>query len=99
MLEPSVVVFYEKDLSKISKVIFVVFRALGFIRVTEKLVEEVSDKKSDKKSSQMCYESSNFTIINFYLIKMGPTREGKLTTNLLLLQVSGSVQHFLILLF
>lgn len=87
MLEPSVVVFYEKDLSKISKVIFVVFRALGFIRVTEKLVEEVSDKKSDKKSSQMSYESSNFTIINFYLIKMGPTREGKLTTNLLLLQV------------
>lgn len=70
-------VVHEKDFNKISKLLFVLFRTLGLIKVTVK-------KDND---GNVCYESSNFTIINFYLIWMGPTREDKLTFNLLILQV------------
>ena len=80
MLEPSIVQFYDKDLSALSKLIFYVFRLFGLIRVTQKEVD-------DAKGKLILYESSNFTIINFYLIKMGPTREDKLTFNLLVVQV------------
>lgn len=79
-MEPSQVVFYAKDLNKISKLLFWVFRSFGLVKVTEKLVDE-----HDKEN--ICYESSNFTLINFYLTKMGPTGEGKLTFNLLIVQV------------
>ena len=87
MLENSVVVFYDKDLSKISKLIFLIFRTLRFIKVTEKVVDETVDKNG-QKSKQICYESSNFTIINYYLTIMGPTKEDKLTFHLLIVQVS-----------
>lgn len=79
-VEPSVVVFYEKDMSKLSKLIFVVFRLFGLIRVNEKVTIE-----KDKKI--ISYESSNFTLINFYLTKFGPLNEGTLTTHLLIVQV------------
>ncbi|CAF0926389.1 unnamed protein product [Brachionus calyciflorus] len=79
LLEPSVVQFYDKDLSKLSKLIFKLFRMLKFIKVTEKIDE--------KNKKLVCYESSNFTIINFYLTIVGPTREGILTKQLLILQV------------
>lgn len=82
-MEPSVVKFYDKDLSKLSKLIFVVFRAFRFIKVTEKV--EIDDKNKNKKT--VCFESSNFTIINFYLTLVGPLREDKLTVHLLILQV------------
>lgn len=84
-LEPSLVTIYEKDLSKISKVIFTVFRLLRLINVTEKVVDD-----------QICYESSNFTIINFYLIWMGPTKEDRLTFHLLILQVVCCMIAFII---
>ena len=80
-------VFYEKDLSKLSRIIFVIFRTLRFIKVTEKLVDDSVDKKSGKKSGQICYESSNFTLINFYLTLIGPTKEDTLTFHLLIIQV------------
>lgn len=75
-LEPSTVVFQEKDLSKLSKVMFVLFRTFRFIHVTEKTVD-----------GALCYESTNFTLINFYLTLVGPTGEGSLTFQLLVLQV------------
>ncbi|RNA15523.1 UDP-N-acetylglucosamine--dolichyl-phosphate N-acetylglucosaminephosphotransferase [Brachionus plicatilis] len=88
LLEPSVVQFYDKDLSKISQLIFKVFRLFRFIRVTEKL----DDK--DKKLVQ--YESSNFTIINFYLTVFGPKREDQLTKQLLTLQIICCLIAFMI---
>lgn len=75
-LEPSTVIFQEKDLSKLSKVMFVLFRAFRFIHVTEKTVD-----------GAVCYESTNFTLINCYLTLVGPTGEGSLTFQLLVLQV------------
>ena len=69
--------FYDKDLSKLAKLMLYIIRTLRFIRVTEKLDE-----------GKICYESSNFTIINFYLTIMGPTREDKLTRNLMIIQVN-----------
>jgi hypothetical protein len=78
-LEPSTVVFYEKDLKLLSKIIFYTFRKLQLINVTE---------KKDIKSGNICFESSNFTLINFYLIWAGPTKEDKLTFNLLIVQVN-----------
>lgn len=79
MLEPSQVEFSDKDLKKpFAKLIFATYRLLGLIRVNE--------KKNNESKQQ--YESSNFTLINFYLIKMGPTREDRLTFNLLILQVN-----------
>lgn len=95
MLENSVVVFYDKDLSKISKLIFLIFRTLRFIKVTEKVVDETVDKNG-QKSKQICYESSNFTIINYYLTIMGPTKEDKLTFHLLIVQVISCVIAFII---
>ena len=93
-LEPSTVVFYDKDLSQLSKLIFVIFRSLRFIRVTETIedddhkTENNLDKKTQTKGSKKIrYESSNFTIINFYLVWMGPTREDNLTFSLLVIQV------------
>ena len=79
--------FSEKELTKLSRVIFFVYRLLGLIRVTEKRVE------GEKEKNVALYESSNFTIINFYLIKMGPTREYKLTFNLLMVQVKLQFYH------
>ena len=81
MLEPSLVQFSDKDLGKLAKVILFIYRMLGLIKVTEK-------RTLEKDKSLVYYESSNFTIINYYLIKMGPTREDKLTFNLLLVQVN-----------
>lgn len=79
-LEPSTVTFYDKDMSKLAKLIFVLYRLFGLIKVNEKLIDE-----KDKKN--ICYESSNFTIINFFLNIIGPTREGRLTFDLIILQV------------
>jgi UDP-N-acetylglucosamine--dolichyl-phosphate N-acetylglucosaminephosphotransferase len=80
LLEPSTVEFQEKDLKFLSKLIFRVFRFFGLIKVNEKVNVENNKKL-------VIYESSNFTIINFYLIKMGPTKEGVLTRNLMIIQV------------
>jgi hypothetical protein len=71
-----VVEFGDKDLKPIAHLILNVFRTFRIIRVTEK---EIDGKK--------VYESSNFTLINFYLINMGPTKENRLTLNLLIIQV------------
>ena len=79
-LEPSTVTFYDKDMSRLAKIIFVLYRLFGLIKVNEKLIDE-----KDKKN--ICYESSNFTIINFFLNIIGPTREGRLTFGLIILQV------------
>lgn len=79
-LEPSTVTFYDKDMSRLAKLIFVLYRLFGLIQVNEKLIDE-----KDKKN--ICYESSNFTIINFFLNIIGPTREGRLTFGLIILQV------------
>jgi UDP-N-acetylglucosamine--dolichyl-phosphate N-acetylglucosaminephosphotransferase len=79
-LEPSTVTFYDKDMSRLAKLIFVLYRLFGLIKVNEKLIDE-----KDKKN--ICYESSNFTIINFFLNIIGPTREGRLTFGLIILQV------------
>jgi UDP-N-acetylglucosamine--dolichyl-phosphate N-acetylglucosaminephosphotransferase len=83
LLEPSVVQFNEHDVSKLSMFIFSVWRAFGFIKVTKKTVED----ENDKNRKITTYESSNFTLINLYLVIMGPTRENRLTINLLVLQV------------
>lgn len=90
-LEPSVTVFQEKDLSQLSKIIFKVFRLFRFIKVTEKIVDGSSETKG-----QIQYESSNFTLINLYLIHMGSTREDKLTKHLLVLQVVSCLVAFII---
>lgn len=75
-LEPSTVVFQDKDLSKLSKVMFALFRTFRLVHVTEKTVD-----------GAVCYESTNFTLINFYLTLVGPSGEGSLTFQLLVLQV------------
>lgn len=80
LLEPSTVEFYDKDLSLIGKLIFIVFRIFRLIKVTETV-------ESDRKKEAIKYTSSNFTIINLYLTIMGPTRENVLTRNLIVLQV------------
>jgi hypothetical protein len=84
LLEPSVVEFYDKDLSKLSKLIFFLFRTFKLVRVSERVVE---DDKTAKGRKLIHYQSTNFTIINLYLNIMGPTRENKLTRNLIILQV------------
>lgn len=89
MLEPSTVEFQEKDLKFLSKLIFKVFRLFGLIKVTEKV-------NTENNKQIITYESSNFTIINFYLIKMGPTREGILTRNLMIIQVIFLLTLFII---
>lgn len=93
MLEPSTVEFSDKDLSKLGKLIFVVFRLCRVIRVSERVIED--DHKDKSKGSNRIYISSNFTIINLYLIIMGPTREGVLTRNLMILQVFTNLIFFL----
>jgi UDP-N-acetylglucosamine--dolichyl-phosphate N-acetylglucosaminephosphotransferase len=64
------------------------------IRVTEKVVEEIEKDNSKKKFIQ--YESTNFTIINFYLTIVGPTKENKLTFSLLIIQSVSCFIAFLI---
>ena len=90
-MEPSKVQFSEKDLkSPLSKLIFFVYRLFGLIKVTETTSDDVGEtkkKENNKLATIVQYESSNFTLINFYLIKMGPTREDRLTFNLLVVQV------------
>ena len=90
-MEPSKVQFSDKDLkTPLSKFIFFVYRLLGLIKVTETTsvdVGETKKKDHNKLTTIAQYESSNFTLINFYLIKMGPTREDRLTFNLLVVQV------------
>ncbi len=91
-MEPSKVQFSEKDLKKpLSKLIFFFYSLLGLIKVTETTSDDVGEtkKKDNNKLGKIVqYESSNFTLINFYLIKMGPTREDRLTFNLLVVQVN-----------
>jgi len=70
------VVFFDKDLTSLSRRILAVYRFVGLVRVVE-----------TSKDGLVCYESSNFTLINYYLVKMGPTGEGKLTNQLLIIQV------------
>jgi hypothetical protein len=83
LLEPSVVQFSDREVSKLSMFIFTVWRTFGFVRVTQKTVED--DKDKNKKITH--YESTNFTLINLYLVIMGPTKENKLTFSLLVVQV------------
>lgn len=85
LLEPSTVEFCDKDLSKLGKLIFLVFRLVRVIRVSEKVVDE--EHKDKSKGKTVHYVSTNFTIINLYLNVMGPTRENVLTRNLMILQV------------
>jgi hypothetical protein len=85
-MEPSVVVFNDKSLNKLSKIVFFIYRKLRLIRVTER---RLVDKNNDIE-----YESTNFTIINLYLVIMGPTREDKLTTRLLIIQVTKPFNSF-----
>ena len=59
---------------------------LKLIRVTEKVVEEIEKKDDNSKQKLIQYESTNFTIINFYLTLVGPTKENKLTLSLLIIQ-------------
>jgi hypothetical protein len=97
-MEPSKVQFSDKDLkTPLSKFIFFVYRLLGLIKVTETTsvdVGETKKKDNNKLTTIVQYESSNFTLINFYLIRMGPTREDRLTFNLLAVQVNEKFRYF-----
>ena len=75
--------FNENDLGKLGLLFFHVWRMFGFIKVSKK----TSENENDKNKKIIIYESSNFTLINLYLVIMGPTRENKVTLHLLILQV------------
>lgn len=72
--------FTDKDLNKISKLIFYVFRTLRLTKVKETI-------EQNKDHTIFKYEATNFTIINVFLNILGPTHERTLTTILLVLQV------------
>lgn len=74
-LESSRTVILKKDLTIISKLIIQVFSLLKLV-----------DKREDDESINM----NNLTLINFFLIKFGPMREARLTTLLMLFQITCS---------
>jgi hypothetical protein len=85
-----VVTFHAKDLSKLAMLMFVVARKLRLVKVHERVVDDDLNASASAKKvpKTIQYESSNFTIINFYLTIVGPTNEKWLTIHLLILQVN-----------
>lgn len=81
MLEPSSTVVIKKDLNIIG---WLIIRILTLLRLI--------DYKEDEKAINM----NNLTLINFFLIKLGPMKEQYLTISLLLFQIFCSCVAFLI---
>ncbi len=77
LLHPSKAEFKDKRPSKLATLVLRVFSGLG-------LVELVVDQKTGEIES-----STNLTILNVFLLRLGPMREDSLTRVLIATQVSG----------
>lgn len=81
LLQASRTIIIKKDMSVLTKFVVYVFNLLHLVDVVE-----------DKESITL----NNLTLINLFLIKLGPMSEAKLTTMLLLFQVLCTCIAFLI---
>ncbi|XP_043277701.1 UDP-N-acetylglucosamine--dolichyl-phosphate N-acetylglucosaminephosphotransferase [Venturia canescens] len=81
-LDPSTTTFRRSDLNIIARFVMWIFRTLRIV-----------DWSEDKSGVIKC---NNLTLINFVLVKLGPTREPNLTKILLLVQASCSLLAFVI---
>ncbi|KZT64628.1 N-acetylglucosaminephosphotransferase [Daedalea quercina L-15889] len=84
LLYPSTALFKEHAPSRLASLALRVLAALGFVRLTE-----------DPRTGEIT-ETTNLTILNVFLLRLGPMREDSLVKVLIASQVAGSVFAFVV---
>jgi len=84
LLYPSTAEFKDHPPSRLAALILRVFSTLGFVQLAE-----------DPRSHEIT-ETTNLTILNFFLLRFGPMREDSLVKVLISSQVLGSLLAFLV---
>ncbi|KAI0323597.1 N-acetylglucosaminephosphotransferase [Cubamyces sp. BRFM 1775] len=84
LLYPSRAEFKEKRPSKLASLVLRVFSALGLVELTV-----------DERTGEIS-QTTNLTILNVFLLRLGPMREDSLTRVLIATQVCGSLMAFFV---